>query len=199
MSRSLCVAGLVTVVLTGLFSCVGSFAAAAIAAEPFSTATTQGSATFVGSSLTVSAQPMEVLFRAELRGAAQEIAGAGSSRFTVVDARGTGTGWQVSMKATPFANATVPGRDLAQDSFVAPLYRVEKGEGTASGLPGELRSATIDNESGAVVAACTAAGQGMGAYEFTADPGSWKLHVSAHDYAGVYTSVVTVTVAPLAL
>jgi hypothetical protein len=178
---------------------VGSFAATAIAAEPPSSGATQGSARLVGSSLTVTARPMDVSFRTELRGAAQEIDGAGSSQFTVVDARGTGSGWQVTMKATPFVNATVPGKHLPPDSFVAPQFHVVKGDATSSALPGELRAAPIDNESGAVVASCTATGQGMGAYEFTAGPGSWKLHVSAHDCAGVYTSVVTVTVAPRAL
>lgn len=159
----------------------------------------ESSADLGGSSLAVVAQPISISFSVTLNGTSRVLEGAGSSRFTVVDARGTGTGWQVAMQASRFTNSTVTGKQLASNSFSAPLFRVSKGDPTSSDVPGEVRSASIDNDAGAVIASCSAVGQGMGTYEFSADPSAWRLAIGADEYAGTYSSVITITVSPLAL
>ncbi len=70
---------------------------------------------------------------------------------------------------------------------------------TSFTVPGRVGFATIDNTTGAIIASCTAAGQGMGSYEFSAPSGAWMLAVTADEFAGTYASTLTTTVAVLAL
>ena len=51
------------------------------------------------------------------------------------------------------------------------------------------------------MAACSANGQGMGTYNFTAAAAvhPWKLALTADEYAGTYNSTITTTLATLAL
>jgi len=172
-----------------------------VATEPSlaATADATASATLLGSSLRVEAPLGAGTFSGTLDGSSHLLEGSGFTGFTVTDGRGTGSGWQVTMKATPFQNITRPGTQFAPDSLQVPVFAVTKADPGSSEVPGTIRSASIDNENGAVIASCTAAGQGMGTYEFSADPGDWKLSVAASEYAGTYTSVITVTVSPLAL
>lgn len=103
------------------------------------------------------------------------------------------------MKATQFENTSVGGKDLAPDSLTAPLFEVTKADSGSSAVPGAVHAAPIDNHTGAVIAACSVGGQGMGSYEFSADAGAWKLAVTADEYSGTYKSTVTTTVATRAL
>ncbi len=82
-----------------------------------------------------------------------------------------------------------------------PLLAVARADTGSSDVPGTLHAAaTIDTGgAGVVMAACYANGQGMGTYDFTADHASWKLALTADEYAGTYSSTVTTTLATLAL
>jgi hypothetical protein len=157
------------------------------------------SVALTGSTLAISAAPGLGTFVGTLDGTAHILQGAGFSGFSVTDARGSGVGWQVTMKASRFENLDAEGRDLAPDSLTAPLFTVSKDDSGSSASPGSVSAATIDNESGAVIASCTAAGQGMGSYEFTAPSSAWRLAVTADEFAGTYSSTLTTTVATLAL
>ncbi len=124
------------------------------------------------------------------------------SEFSVTDSRGTGLGWYVTVTATRFENQTLPGKDIALDSLTMPRLSVESADASSTALPGQLHAATTVDTGGegVVVAACTEHGQGMGTYIFTAADGEpWALAVTADEYAGTYTSTVTITVATLAL
>ena len=106
------------------------------------------------------------------------------------------------MQATVFDNATVAGKDLVANSLTMPLLAVAKADAGSSDVPGTLHAAaTIDTGvAGVVMAACSANGQGMGTYDFTAaESVPWKLALTADEYAGTYNSTVTTTLATLAL
>jgi hypothetical protein len=166
------------------------------------------SAVLTGGSLNISTALEAGTFAGTLTGAAQvldaDVAGGGTvfSGFSINDPRGTAVGWNVTMQATVFDNATVAGKDLAANSFTMPLLAVAKADAGSSAVPGTLHAAaTIDTGvAGVVMAACSANGQGMGTYDFTsADTVPWKLALTADEYAGTYNSTVTTTLATLAL
>ena len=147
--------------------------------------------------LSISAELAAGTFAGTLRGEGitldASVAGGGTefSGFSITDTRGTGVGWCVTMVATRFENATFPGRDLALDSLTMPKLAVAKADEQSSDVPGDLHAAAaIDTGGdGVVMAACSAHGQGMGTYDFTAADGvPWRLAVTADEYAGVYSA-----------
>lgn len=179
--------------------CTGVLAALALFAGVASAADIATSAQLTGSTLAISTPLGAGTFAGELDGAPQILEGVGFTGFAVNDARGTGVGWQLTMQATPFENVGVAGTELAPDSLIAPLFDVTRTDAGSSAVPGMIQAAPIDNATGAVIASCSAAGQGMGSYRFSADAGAWKLAVTADEYAGIYHSTVTTTVATLVL
>lgn len=159
------------------------------------------SATLSGGSLNISTELAAGTFATTLTGAAAVLDGTGFSGFSINDPRGIGVGWNVTMQATVFDNATVAGKDLVANSFTAPLFGVVMADAGSSAVPGTLgAAATIDTGvAGVVMAATSANGQGMGTYNFTAASTAWKLALTADEYAGTYNSTVTTTLATLAL
>ncbi len=166
------------------------------------------SAVLTGGELNISTELAAGTFAGTLTGAATtldaDVAGGGTvfSGFSINDPRGTGVGWDVTMQATVFDNATVAGKDLVANSLTMPLLAVAKADAGSSDVPGTLHAAaTIDTGvAGVVMAACSANGQGMGTYDFTAAAdASWELALTADEYAGTYNSTVTTTLATLAL
>src|SRR5660397_4392 len=143
-------------------------------------------------------------FAGTLSGAAQVFYGTDFTGFSINDPRGTGAGWEVTMVATQFLNGdarTVPD-DIALHSLTAPLFDVTVAATGSSAVPGSTlpEAAPIDTGgTGVLVAACSANGQGMGTYDFTALATAWKLALTADEYAGTYSSTVTTTLAPLTL
>jgi hypothetical protein len=165
-------------------------------------------AELTGGDLSISAALQGGSFAGTLNGRAQTLmanaAGGGTafSGFQIKDARGTGVGWAVTVAATQFANADRPGKDIALGSLSMPLLAVAKADVGSSAVPGTLNApGTIDTGgAGVVVAACSAQGQGMGTYDFTAaDDAPWQLTLSADEYAGTYSSTITTTLSTLAL
>src|SRR5665811_1000505 len=110
------------------------------------------SATLNGGSLNISSALTAGTFAGTLEGAAQTLTGTDFTGFSINDARGTGVGWDVTMMATPFVNATVAGKDLTANSFTAPLFGVAKADTGSSAVPGTLHvAATIDTGIAGVV------------------------------------------------
>ena len=157
------------------------------------------SATLTGGTFNISTALTAGTFEGTLEGAAQTLTGTDFSGFSINDPRGTGLGWDVTMVATQFVNTTVTGKDLTLNSFTAPLFAVTKADAGSSDIPGTMRTATIDNGDGVIVAACDTNGQGMGTYDFKADTTAWKLALTADEYYGTYDSTVTATLATLSL
>lgn len=138
-------------------------------------------------------------FGGTLTGDAQTLNASNFSGFVVTDARGTGLGWTVTMKATQFANGT---HDIHFDSLTMPSLVVQGNVGSSTAPAGLAPATSIDVEGtgGVVMARTTATGQGMGIYSFSphktndvADP--WQLALTADQYEGTYHSTVTTTIA----
>ena len=95
------------------------------------------------------------------------------------------------------------GQAFALGSLTMPALTVV-GEANSSVVPGTLHgAAAIDSSAdgstgGVVMAATSAAGQGMGAYGFTS-AAPWTLAVPADAFAGTYSSTVTTTLATQSL
>lgn len=195
-----------TIVMALAVLAVGVFAGAAMAVDP----TTNTTAELTGGTLSVSTELTAGTFAVTMTGLTQtldaSVAGGGSvfSGFSICDPRGTGVGWSVTMVASQFANQEegFDGKDIALDSLTMPKLAVAKADTDSSDVPGTLHdAATIDTGgAGVVMAACSAFGQGMGTYNFTADSGTpWKLAITADEFAGTYQSTITTTLATLAL
>ena len=133
----------------------------------------------------------------------------GTGIWTVSDQTGTGAGWHVNIKATPFRKA--PGIGVRDWEDPVSYFRAEVLPANLE-LFDEVTSPTDVNESGdplvdayfqsfASLSGTDARllyapdfdteGYGMGTYHFYPD---FSLYVPAETYAGVYTSTVTVTV-----
>jgi hypothetical protein len=130
--------------------------------------TSPASAQLTGGSLRISTPLHAGSFVGDLDGRSHELDGVGFGGFAVEDQRGTGVGWQVTMVASQFHNENVPGKGLALGSLRMPVLTVSKADAGSSGVPGLLNgAAAIDTGGfGVVVASCSAAGQGMGSYNF---------------------------------
>lgn len=109
--------------------------------------------------------------------------------FTVTDARGTGTGWDVSISATPFTNSAAP-KALSPNTLTIAAPAVTAGEGSSSAADLTKLDGAIDN--GQVKMLTAEANEGMGTYEVAAIPMSLNLKPS-EVYAGTYSTTVSVT------
>jgi hypothetical protein len=146
-------------------------------------------------------------FAGVLTGATQTLYADGSdggtpfSGFSITDDRDTGTGWAVTVAATPFENVDYPGERLDPGSLVMPRLTVASADASCTAPPGELHdAAAVDTGDGVVMVSCTEHGQGMGTYLFSAAGGTpWSLTVGPGAYKGAYTCTVTLTVAALSL
>ena len=170
-------------------------------------ATTNATATLTSGNLSISQALTAGAFAGTLSGAAQSLSatpaagGTAFGGFQIRDARGSGVGWSVTASASRLLSGS--GHAFALGSLTMPALDVV-GEANSSLVPGTLHgAAAIDNSAdgstgGVVMAATSADGQGMGAYDFT-NAGPWTLAVPANAFAGTYASIVTTTLATLSL
>ncbi|WP_047982204.1 WxL domain-containing protein [Ornithinibacillus contaminans] len=117
---------------------------------------------------------------------------ASISDFNISDPRGSGTGWNVVMKASPFTNAdgdTLPAGSL---TVSAPsLTTADAGSSPAGDIT--TSSGTIDNGTGSTIISAES-GQGMGSYTVSFLEDSLSLRVPAGAYSGTYTSTISVEI-----
>ena len=190
-----------------LFYALAAAAFALLTGAAFA-ATTTTSATLTGGNLSISQALTAGAFAGTLSGAAQSLSAAPAAGgtafggFQINDARGSGVGWEVTVSASRLVSGDGSGHAFALGSLTMPALDVA-GAADSSAVPGTLHgAAAIDNSAdgstGGVVMAACAAGQGMGAYDFTI-AGPWTLAVPANAYAGTYSSTVTTTLATLSL
>ena len=163
--------------------------------------TANTSATLTAGNLSITQALTAGTFTGTLNGAPQTLSSTTFSGFNTQDARGSGSGWNVTVVASQLINADASGHNFALGSLTMPQLTV-LGETNSSAVPGTLHAAAaIDNSAdgatgGVVMAATSAFGQGMGTYDF-ANAAPWTLAVPANAFAGTYTSTVTTTLASL--
>lgn len=121
---------------------------------------------------------------------------AGLDDFSVVDGRGTGDGWTVSVQATQFREwdgtaYVVNGKSLPVGSLSMPAPTVV-AMGTES-MPPEIAAGPFHIDGASVIIARAARGAGMGVYLLGA-PEPLVLTVPASAYVGTYRSELSVSV-----
>uniref|UniRef100_A0A831TEY6 WxL domain-containing protein n=1 Tax=Thermorudis peleae TaxID=1382356 RepID=A0A831TEY6_9BACT len=114
----------------------------------------------------------------------------------VVDARGTGAGWNLQITSTTFSTGGATPKTLATNASQITAVSVTCDQGTCTG-PSNSITYPLTVPAGstpptAVKFYNTAVDTGMG--DFTVTP-TWSLSVPANAYAGTYTSTVTITIA----
>ena len=139
-----------------------------------------------GGNLSMTAGGNQTLNPVTLNGTNQNTAGS-LGTLDVIDARGTGAGWNVVVSSTDFAKFGDPGKTIAATGFdipVAPVVTTVAGNTAPTSNSGNLNGGGLKLLSAAL-------DQGMGNYQVT--PGL-QLTVPAQTYTGTYTATVTETV-----
>lgn len=123
--------------------------------------------------------------------------------FSVIDARGTGEGWNVTMQGTPVrewdphlnggAGGYVVGGETLPLSSLSLSALAVTAMGTASPAPSTFSASGLDNTTGGIKVISAARDTGMGTYAFTG-AGKLSLSIPASAGADAYRSEITVTV-----
>ena len=130
--------------------------------------------------------PQDVTFAAiEITGEPTSTTGT-MDQFAIIDARGNGAGYHLTLQATQFA--TQDGKILPLNSLTVDGLSIASGTGVTSPAPTATGAAVIDNATGVVV--LTAADdQGLG--KFNVAPATMTLAIPASVEAGQYSSTMT--------
>lgn len=115
--------------------------------------------------------------------------------FSVTDARGSGTGWKVTIQASRFRQwdggaYVAGGRDLPAGSLAMPAPQVT-AQGTDSAFP-VVTPGPYAIDGATITVAVAGAGAGMGTYAFT--PADLTLTVPAGAYAATYRSEIAISI-----
>lgn len=160
------------------------FASSAFAAET--------STVITGEDVTITNTTADAFPGVTLDGTTKTIT-ASLSNFDVTDARGTGTGWNVAIEATPFNNPTAPAgkSTLSTGSLNLMAPTVIKNDEGSSDL-NTITTAGGNIDAGSVKVLSAAENGGMGSYNASANGMTLTL-LPKEVYAGTYTSNITVT------
>ena len=167
---------------------------------PIEHASAKPSVTIMGSNLTGGTITFQALTPITLNGE-QQTSTASWPIANVIDARGNGSGWNVSVTLTPFAeydtntaNYVRGGKTLASSSLVvssAPTIALaDSTSSTVSGMTVVSTNTAIDTGVPIKIASAPAI-KGMGSYTFTVL--GVTLTIPANTYAATYRSNATVT------
>jgi hypothetical protein len=165
-------------------------AVASVAAPTFAADADQSklSAAIESGDLKFAPAPSDVAFDAiKITGRPEETRGT-LDAFGVVDARGTGAGYHLTLQASQFkSDAGI----LPADSLMIGDTNVKAGEGVTSKAPVWSGNRTIDNETG-IVALSADIDTGLGLFEI--QKSEMTLAIPASVKAGAYTSVLEATI-----
>ena len=214
-NRTVVLAGASALLIGGLSASVLLPAEAASAATCTGTSlaagtscTLTGTATLAGGSLTLVTQPTALAWSGTVGALNTSLVDvtAGHTTFTVDDATGSGTGWNVNVSATTFTagSHTLPaagtvaltGSSTSVTATTAPDAACYTGStctlpaNTATTYP--LAITTAASTPTPVKIFDSAAASGMGQITIGAtSPAAWWINVPANTYAGTYTSTFT--------
>ncbi|WP_428911940.1 WxL domain-containing protein [Niallia sp. Krafla_26] len=147
--------------------------------------------TIVGGSLSMPQEPTAGTFDAVTLNGLEQTTTATLGAFTVIDARGTGSGWKVMVQASQFTDSD-KGLVLPEGSLNIALPTVTPKPGASEVLTITKASGKIDNSTGVKILSAAEEG-GMGTYEVAAN--TLTLNLQPKDVkAGTYASTVKVTV-----
>jgi hypothetical protein len=110
--------------------------------------------------------------------------------FTVIDARGTGAGWHVTIQASQLTTGGEAPRTLPLGSLSGIQPGVVKIDESSSAVPAICSGPYTIDVGTAIQIASAAPGEGMGSYRF-AFSGPLTVKVDAGAYPGTYSSTIT--------
>jgi len=145
-------------------------------------------------SLAISSSGQIDLTAVDLDGEDHDSSGTGAPSFTLIDATGSGAGWNITFESTDFSDGshTIPASQfkftsggsiaMVTGQAVDPSYGpIETG----------LSSAPLDSAQKVIT---TATDYGKGKYTYDPSAGDFVLTVYADTMAGAYTATVTATI-----
>ncbi|RNF39480.1 WxL domain-containing protein [Planococcus salinus] len=159
------------------------FASGTLAAE------TGVSSTITGGELTLSDISATSFSGTKLDGKIQNDSTASIQPFTITDARGTGTGWDVSISASALTNPSVQ-KALSPGTLTIGTPNLTGIDGASIVADLAKLGGVIDNGPVKVLTAET--DEGMGTFEVSAIPMTLNLKPS-EVYAGTYSTTISVT------
>jgi X-Pro dipeptidyl-peptidase len=129
-----------------------------------------------------------------LNGTAQVVSGSASPLLTIIDARGSGAGWNVSLQSGDFSAGM---RTISSSSFSynATGGTVTRIHGQAIGAGGPAETGVSGSLSVSRKSLAAALNSGMGNYTWRPRPASFTLNLAPTTFAGTYTATVTLTLA----
>ena len=168
---------------------IAVLAMSAVAAPTFAADSDQSklSAAIESGDLVFAPAPSDVAFNAiKITGRPEETNGTFQG-FGVVDARGTGAGYHLTLQATRFKS---DAGLLPADSLMIGVAKINAGRGVTSQAPKWAGERTVDNEKGIVVLSADV-DEGLGLFNIEDSP--MTLAIPASVKAGTYTSVLEAT------
>lgn len=116
---------------------------------------------------------------------------------TIIDATGSGAGWNVNISASALTNTSAPAslQSLPANSLAITAPTVVAGDGASEDSPTNIvkNSGTIDNGVTGVKVLSAIQNQGMGTY--TAALGNLTLTLNPKDaYVGTYSTTITTAI-----
>jgi hypothetical protein len=179
----------ITVSVVAFGFAIGAFSTSAFAED---TGKSVDSA-ITGGSLSMGQPTIDDYFTAVTLNGEEQSTTASLGAFTVTDARGTGSGWNVVVKATQFTDVST-GLTLPENSLdiAVPTVTAQDGASALSTLTIINNIESIDNATGVKILSAAVNG-GMGKYDVAAN--TLTLNLQPKDVkAGTYTSTITVKV-----
>lgn len=128
-----------------------------------------------------------LVFENAYSGVQQTSRGTEAPTIEVRDARGIGTGWQVTVQSTDFQGSTgglLPASSLSRNGLPGSV------DGPAASLPKEVNSG--GNLSSPLTLLSTSSSPGV--YRYSPNPGSFELNIPAEVNPGVYRGQLVLTV-----
>ena len=162
------------------------------------TDTSDATATITAGSLATTAHTV-ITLAATLAGADQTVYDSDTTAWTAEDWTGSGDGWHVNISATTLCD-TARDAGCTDPEALIPLanFKVKLDAGNITDTAGssvlpttQIAAYTALGAAQSLLSAAATGEAGMGAYEFTPD---FSLFVAAEEYAGTYTSTVTVEI-----
>jgi len=129
-----------------------------------------------------------------LDGTDHDSAAVSAPSFTLVDARGTGEGWNLTMQSSDLTDGSsvIRAANVKFDPAGGSLSKVKGQAVDASSGPKETGSGQVSLDTTRKVVT-TSAGYGKGRYVYEPQSASFSLHVDASTLTGNYTGTITAT------
>jgi hypothetical protein len=159
------------------------------------TATPQATITVTAGALSIASTGSITLPGITLDGDDHDMVATAAPTFTLIDARGSGGGWNVTFQSSDFAAAggkTITASNLKFTSGGTITRNKGQAVDGTNGPKETALSAVGLNTAQKVIT--TAANYGKGNYTYTPTAGDFVLTVTADTLAGAYTATVTATI-----